>query len=194
VRAQVAFFAAVAAGSAAAQGTVTDSVLDSLAKAGGETAAALERAFDALDPAFRGALAPVLAAWIRNARNAALDHGAAEIPRDIRSALTGYVPAEILDAARWRVDDTVFSLEQSLFRLGYTQAVTLDNVIVFAKLEHVSDPELWAHELFHVMQYRDWGVDGFVERYLEDYETVEGEAAKFRWRWARAAGRVPQPL
>jgi hypothetical protein len=37
----------------------------------------------------------------------------------------------------------------------------------------------WAHELWHVMQYKRWGVDGFVRRYL-------GNEFGFRGRGSQA--------
>ncbi|HEY5566611.1 MAG TPA: DUF4157 domain-containing protein [Gammaproteobacteria bacterium] len=138
--------------------------------------------------------APVLSLWIASSRDAALARGVDVIPPDIRAALAGFVPDDILDRVRWRVDDSALSVQQSLFRLGYTPAMTLDYVIVFAtSADALTDAALWAHELFHVRQYRDWGVDGFAARYLEDYAAVEHDAAEFRWQWMKATGRVPAP-
>jgi hypothetical protein len=138
--------------------------------------------------------APVLSLWIVSSRDAALARGVEEIPSDIREALTGFVPDDILDRVRWRVDDSALSVQQSLFRLGYTPAVTLDYVIIFAtSADALTDPALWAHELFHVRQYQDWGVDGFAARYVEDYAAVEHDAAEFRWQWMKATGRIPAP-
>jgi len=145
-----------------------------------------------LDPAMRQLVTPALSTWIASTRDAALVQGVAIIPPEIRAALEGHVPGEILDRVRWRVDDGLLSLQQGLFRFGYTPAMTLDHVILFAdESDALSDPKLWAHELFHVMQYRDWGVAGFAERYVEDYAGVEREAAEFRWQFMRATGRIP---
>jgi hypothetical protein len=148
----------------------------------------------AFDPAVRAILAPVLSNWIAATRDAAIAEGVAPIPGAIRGALEGYVADEVLDRARWRVDSALLSVPQGLFRLGYTPAMTLDYVIVFAdEKDAVDDPKLWAHELFHVMQYRNWGVPGFAEHYLADYSGVEREAAEFRWQFMRATGRIPTP-
>jgi hypothetical protein len=146
----------------------------------------------ALDPAVRQMLAPVLSGWITGTRDAAIAQGVEAIPDEIRAALAGYVADEILDRVRWRVDNGLLSVQQGLFRFGYTPAMTLDYVILFVD-EHDArdDPKLWAHELFHVMQYRDWGVAGFAERYLDDHAAVERDAAEFRWQFMRATGRVP---
>ncbi|HSG65666.1 MAG TPA: DUF4157 domain-containing protein, partial [Gammaproteobacteria bacterium] len=90
-----------------------------------------------------------------------------------------------------RIDRETSVAGQSLFQLGAVRAVTLDNVILFAGADEASDATLWAHELYHVMQYRDWGIEGFAARYLADHRTVEHEAREFRWRWMKATGRVP---
>jgi hypothetical protein len=73
-------------------------------------------------------------------------------------------------------------------------AVTLDDVIVFQERSAaLEDPKLWAHELKHVMQFAEWGVDGFALRYLNDYEAVEHEAAEFRWQFMKERGLIPEP-
>jgi Domain of unknown function (DUF4157) len=135
-----------------------------------------------------------LTAWIKNRRDAAVARGVAEIPPDIREALAGYVADDVLDRVRWRVGDSSLAGEQAVFHFGATPAVTLDYVILFKSSENArEDPSLWAHELVHVAQYREWGVAGFAQRYLEDYEAVEHDAAEFRWQWMKTTGRVPAP-
>ncbi|MDR6758623.1 hypothetical protein J2Y48_004777, partial [Mycoplana sp. BE70] len=34
----------------------------------------------------------------------------------------------------------------------------------------------WVHELTHVRQYQDWGVQGFAVRYIRSHSSVEREA------------------
>jgi hypothetical protein len=138
-------------------------------------------------------LAPALGQWIVAERDAAVERGVEPIPSDVREVLAGYVAEEILDVARFRVDDTEVSMYPAFFRLGGTPAVTLDYVVIWESAEQAADPSLWAHELYHVGQYRDWGIEGFAERYLADYEAVEHDAAEFRWQWMKATGRVPPP-
>lgn len=142
----------------------------------------------------RAAAASVLTAWIESTRDAAVARGVREIPSDIRKLLEGYVADDVLDRVRWRVGDSGLSGERAIFHLGATPAVTLDYVILFATSETaLDDPSLWAHELVHVRQYRDWTVAGFVQRFLDDYEAVERDAAEFRWQWMKQTGRVPAP-
>src|SRR5690348_14974044 len=44
--------------------------------------------------------------------------------------------------------------------LGHVPAMTLDDVVVFQERRAaLEDPKLWAHELKHVIQFAEWGVD-----------------------------------
>ncbi len=134
----------------------------------------------------------LLADWITDSRDTALAEGTDAIPAAIRAALNGYVPAEVLDAVRWRIGGGgTLSLQRGMFKLGDSPAITLDNVIVFETQAHVEDPKLWAHELMHVMQFKRWGIAGFASRYVEDHEAIEAEAAEFRWEWMKHTNRVP---
>jgi hypothetical protein len=138
-------------------------------------------------------LAPAFAQLIVFERDAAVERGVEPIPPDVREVLAGYVEEDILDAARFRVDATASSGYPTFFRMGAAPAVTLDYVVIFASAAHAVDPTLWVHELYHIGQYRDWGITGFAERYLADYEAVEHDAAEFRWQWMKQTGRVPPP-
>ena len=138
-------------------------------------------------------LAPTLAELIITEREAALERGVEPIPPDVRAALTGFVAEEVLDKVRWRVDADAASFYPAFFTIGATPAVTLDYVVIFAAVEHARDPSLWAHEIHHVGQYRAWGIDGFADRYLADYQAVEHEANEFHWQWTKATGRIPAP-
>jgi hypothetical protein len=137
-------------------------------------------------------LAPLLASLIVAERDAAKSQGVEPIPESIRAALKGYVPEETLDRVRWRQGGTELSLPQNVIRFGEVPAMVVDDVIVFEDAQvALEDPKLWAHELKHVMQFAEWGVDGFAVRYLRDYEAVEAEAAEFRWQFMKQAGLIP---
>jgi hypothetical protein len=151
-----------------------------------------ERAPPVLSPIVVESLAPLLAGWIVSERNAARAQGVEPIPQTIRDALEGYVPEQILERVGWRVEASEISMPQNVIRFGHVPAVTLDDVIVFQERRAaLEDPKLWAHELKHVMQFAEWGVDGFATRYLSDYEAVEAEAAEFRWQFMKQAGLIP---
>jgi hypothetical protein len=84
-------------------------------------------------------------------------------------------------------------MPQNVIRLTDVPAITLDDVVVFKdRRAALEDPKLWAHELKHVMQYAEWGIDGFAARYLSDYWAVENEAWEFRWEFMKRAGLVPE--
>ncbi len=75
---------------------------------------------------------------------------------------------------------------------GYAAAVSLIVVVVFRGPSEANDPSIWAHELTHVDQYRDWGVHSFAVQYAKDYQSVEAPAyAKGNGylAWAQQSGR-----
>jgi hypothetical protein len=134
----------------------------------------------------------LLAESIVESRDLALSEGTDAVPPTIRSALAGYVAQDLLDAVRWRVGTgSGLSLQQGMFMLGDSPAITLDHVIVFESTADANDPKLWVHELMHVMQFKRWGISDFARRYIVDYEAVETEAVEFRWRWMKLTNRVP---
>ncbi len=193
MRTHGAIFAIIVSGGVLAQGLSTGTGLEVIAAAGTQAVNAIGDGFEALDPAMREMLTPVLVAWVVDSRDAAIERGVEEIPREVRDVLRDFVPPEVLEDVRWRVENSEASLEQSLFRMNSSSAITLGDVILFAGLDDAADPKLWAHELFHVMQYREWGIEGFVERYLADRAAVERDAWEFRWQWMKATNRVPLP-
>lgn len=137
-------------------------------------------------------LTPVLGTLIRQSRSAAIERGVAAMPTDVREAFAEFIPSDVLNSVRWRVDGETSLMGAMLFQPGAVRAVTLDNVIVFANAEEANNINLWAHELCHVLQYSKWGIDGFAERFLADHRVLESEAREFRWRWMKATGRVPE--
>ena len=146
-----------------------------------------------LSPFVVDSLAPLLAGWIVAARDAAKAEGVEPIPAPIRAALTGYVPEQTLARVRWRQGANTLLMPQSLIRFGDVSAMTLDDTVVFQdRGSALEDSKLWAHELKHVMQFAEWGVDGFATRYLRDHEGVEYEATEFRWQFMKQAGLVPE--
>ncbi len=67
-------------------------------------------------------------------------------------------------------------------------------MIVFAdENEARNDSKLWAHELRHVMQFEQWGIEGFAARYLADSAAVEDVASEYRWEFMKLRGLVPAP-
>jgi len=103
--------------------------------------------------------------------------GAEPIPENVRAGLADFFPAEMLDEVRYKIGDTTpAGLAGFAMRNGNAIAVTLVDTIVFKDEKDVKNLALWAHELHHVEQYRDWGVAGFAARYAFGWETVEADA------------------
>lgn len=120
--------------------------------------------------------APALATAIRFSRGQALNRGVQQLPTHVRQKLSPYFPAQILDKARWTTADGI-SLDGAL-RNWFDQegAITYDEVIVFSDISLTNDIELWAHELTHVLQYSQMGVETFAFQYTIDWNGLENQA------------------
>lgn len=126
----------------------------------------------ALNPA-----APALATAIRFSRSQALNRGVQPIPINIRNQLQPYFPPQILDKVRWTTAGGI-SIDGALKNwLNQEGAITLDEVVVFSDAQSAnSDPALWAHELTHVLQYSQMGVETFAFYYSIDFNQFESQA------------------
>jgi hypothetical protein len=104
-------------------------------------------------------------------------NGAMPIPPQIRQALTGYASEDSMNRVRYKIGDNGFlNLAHMLEQGGFASAVTLIDVVIFRGPSEASDLSIWAHELTHVDQYRDWGVHSFAVQYARDYNSVEAPA------------------
>jgi Domain of unknown function (DUF4157) len=99
----------------------------------------------------------------------------------------GFLRPEHIEQVRYIVDadgGTIASLINRLMKeLGHVggdgnHAVTIDNIIVFAKepSHGMKDLYFWAHEVQHTVQYKNWGVEKFAEQYTTKFGEVEAEA------------------
>ncbi|MCT8165726.1 DUF4157 domain-containing protein [Pseudomonas putida] len=119
-----------------------------------------------------------LAFALRQARDQAAALGSEPIPLHIRAQLEPWYDFAVLDAARYRVgDEQQLSAANAMLQNPDVNAVTLIDTIVF---RHADDAEdnvaLWAHELKHVQQYQELGVEAFAQRYTRDYQALEEPA------------------
>ena len=92
------------------------------------------------------------------------------IPEFIKERLKPFFNRNILDNVRWTTNrGNVFSvIAKGGIELEGALAVTLDNIVVFKNQESaLYDVGLWAHELEHVMQYQELGIDHFAEYYAD---------------------------
>lgn len=127
--------------------------------------------------------------WIVQSRHRLLASGVEPIPLHIRAQLEPYFDFAVLDSVRFKVGDPVeLNMAHTLMQNPDVSAVTLIDVIVFRDAaEARDDVALWAHELKHVEQYRQLGVDQFAARYARDYRALEAPAYQLQ-------GQVRQSL
>jgi len=134
--------------------------------------------------------APALAMWLTQARADAAGTGIQPIPPHIRERLLRWYDPSVLDTARYKVSDNgQFNAATAMLQNPDVGAVTLIDIILFRDAQTAEqDIALWAHELKHVQQYQEWGVEGFAQRYTQDFNAVEAPAyaiqAEVR-RWGR---------
>jgi len=121
---------------------------------------------------------PALALWLSQSRAEAAISGTQPIPDAIRETLLRWYPPSVLDAALYKVGDNgELSAASAMMQNPDIGAVTLVDIIVFRTAEAAeTNVALWAHELKHVQQYQEWGVDGFAQRYTQDFNAVEAPA------------------
>lgn len=140
----------------------------------------------------------VLEQWIVNSRNSAIG-SSAPIPAQIRYQLEPFFGPDILDRVRYKIGDSgFFNAGRNILFNGSVAAVTLNDLVVFRDFnDSQSNVELWAHELVHVRQYRDWGTRDFAIRYVRNYNSIEDEAFAIQGQVAatpvRSVPNAPYP-
>lgn len=111
---------------------------------------------------------PALAYDIRRAEAAYMPRGK-KMPDWIKRELTPFYPAHILNDVRWAENDfSVWAISTTPFQQEFQSmaAVTANRVVIFKNAsDAASNCELWAHELTHVMQYDNMGIEGFASVY-----------------------------
>ncbi|RON40329.1 hypothetical protein BK664_07130 [Pseudomonas brassicacearum] len=124
--------------------------------------------------------APALALWLwlTQARAEAANAGIHPIPPHIREQLLRWYDPSVLDTARYKVSDNgQFSAATAMLQNPDVGAVTLVDIILFRDAQTAEQNiALWAHELKHVQQYQEWEVEGFAQRYTQDFNAVEALA------------------
>lgn len=132
--------------------------------------------------------AQTLERWLLQSRDKALAAGTQPLPPAIRARLTPYYDSTLLDGVRFRVGALdELDVASAMLQNPDIRAVTLVDVVVFRNREDAErDVALWAHELLHVEQYRQWGSAGFARRYARDFDAVERPAYDRQIQVARA--------
>jgi len=147
-------------------------------------------AIEAMQETAADLAAPMLQRAILQSRADALRAGVQPIPPQIRAHLRGYYPEALLDRVRYRVGGgNEQTLQFNVIRYGDQAAITLDEVVVFAReADALAHDALWAHELWHVKQVQEWGLQEFALRYAHNHRAVEEEAERAATayiNWAR---------
>jgi hypothetical protein len=120
--------------------------------------------------------APALAEVIRTSRDAALEEPTRPILPGVRKAMLPFFEEQLLDDVRWTVSSARPGVDTLLAgALEYEGAVTLGNVIVFFDEASARNPKLWIHELHHVRQYRELGIDQFATLYVGRWREIEAK-------------------
>ena len=118
-----------------------------------------------------------LALAIRLGRAEAIRSGVEPVPPELRRAFARHYSGDTLGEARWTVAQPGSRLGRVLARWPVQEgAVTLGDVIVFKTRAASRNRRLFAHELAHVDQYRNLGIDGFARNYAADPDPIEAEA------------------
>jgi Domain of unknown function (DUF4157) len=123
------------------------------------------------------ALGAPVQAWILLSREAAISAGVSPIPPQIRTQLAHLYPAPLLDSVRFKTGSGFLgSLQWFRSEMEGKGAITLKEVIVFANAsDAMTSVRLWAHELEHVRQYGNLGVDGFAQAYVDQTCILPGD-------------------
>ncbi|MGH8007522.1 MAG: eCIS core domain-containing protein [Candidatus Binatia bacterium] len=159
---------------------------------------------NAIEGVVRGALNPageVLATAIRHAQGQAR-HGSQSVPSRIRDVLAGIIPEDLLNEARWNSLDAnrIDLANLTMLHNNDVAAITVGHIIVFDRREYAeTNWKLCAHELYHVLQYRNMGIEAFAHTYILAANDIEKPAYEFADMVAarvaqRQRGQEPNPI
>ena len=119
--------------------------------------------------------APV-ATWIIASRALAIDAGVSPMPDNIRKDLAHLYSPSLLAKVRYKTGSGFLgTLQWFRDEMGQEGAITLVDVIVFSNSDKASKLQLWAHELEHVRQYEQLGIDGFAQAYVDQTCILPGD-------------------
>ena len=130
------------------------------------------------------AASTALAQTIRFSRGQSVRGRTYPLSDEMKALYAPYFPKATLDRVRWTLADRRLSLGSLLAGWYYREgAVTLDDVIVFSNMAAATHRGLVAHELTHVVQYEQLGLDDFARLYTINWQLIEEQAR-------RNAGRI----
>lgn len=126
-----------------------------------------------------------LAGAIRAARSKHIGNSK-PLPKDVHNALGPHFAPQVLTRARYVVGSVDITLPNFIGKgakfMGHDFAVVVDDVIVFSKAPptFAESPHWWAHEVTHVEQYGQVGVEVFAFHYVRDLGASIERAADAR--------------
>lgn len=103
--------------------------------------------------------------------DAVMASGGRPIPQHLRKILRRWYADDLLNSVRWISVREPFRQMLNDARMGFMQdtlAVTVMNAVIFRNDALAGDGALWAHELYHVEQFRKWGVFGFARKWVDN--------------------------
>jgi Domain of unknown function (DUF4157) len=126
-----------------------------------------------------------LAAAVRQGE-AQAGNGARPMPANVYQQLQGYYAPDFLQSVRYNTFDSArISLDSAVMMLNNdVAAITLNNIIVFRNENDAQNVVTWAHELTHVIQYRNMGIDTFTNVYTIQAWILENQAIDMQNRVA----------
>jgi hypothetical protein len=127
-----------------------------------------------------------LAAAVRQGE-AQAGNGARPMPSNVYQQLQGYYAPAFLQSVRYNtLDSARISLDSAVMMLNNdVVAITLNNIIVFRNENDVQNVVTWSHELTHVLQYRNMGIDTFANVYTMHAWILENQAIDMQNRVAQ---------
>ena len=105
------------------------------------------------------------------------------LPDDVKNGLRGHFSDHILNRARYCIGNIQITLPNFIgqgqkFFGNDAYAVVVDDIIVFNTNPgtFAQNAFWWTHEVKHVEQYSQWGIETFAFNYLKNSKSIEDEA------------------
>jgi hypothetical protein len=134
-----------------------------------------------------------LAAAVRQGE-AQASYGARPMPASVYQQLQAYFAPNFLQGVRYNTfDNARISLDSAVMMLNNdVAAITLNDIVVFRNEYDAQNVVTWAHELTHVLQYRNMGIDTFANVYTTNAWILENQAIDMQTRVAQGLNGSPQ--
>ena len=117
------------------------------------------------------------------------------MPAAVYQQLQAYYAPGFLQGVRYNTfDNARITLDSAVMMLNNdVVAITLNDIIVFRNENDAQNVVTWAHELTHVLQYRNMGIDTFANVYTTNAWILENQAIDMQNRVAQGLNGNAQP-